>query len=150
MGLIGNRHSAMKSHSEMPNAYSNAGQQTSVCLQNAVHTGLVHSGTNGWTQLCILDATNNEGVHKYVNIEYQVSRASEVNGQGAVRSATYEFLLVAHSNHGRISKRLVTIHDFHLSFLPAAAVALLQTRLQCKGSVEAPDGMVVAKERART
>ena len=81
--------------------------------------GLVHSGTNGWTQLCILDATNNEGVHKYVNIEYQVSRASEVNGQGAVRSATYELLLVVHSNRGRISKRFVTIHDFHLSFLPA-------------------------------
>ena len=44
-----------------------------------------------------------------------------VNGHTAVRSATYDLLLVAHSNRERISNRLRTIHDFHLSFLPAAA-----------------------------
>ena len=43
------------------------------------------------------------------DLEFQVSRSPEVKGQGRVRSVTYEFLLVAYSNHGRISNRLVAI-----------------------------------------
>ena len=46
------------------------------------------------------------------DLEFQVSGSPEDKGQGRVRSVTYEFLLVAHSNQSRISKRLVAETTF--------------------------------------